>query len=725
MAGINILQTNFTAGELSPRMLGRVDVERYKNGAETLENVLPLIHGGVRSMPALRFNAEAKHADRKCRLLRFEFSKTESAILEFGHEYIRFFNSDRTQVMDGIVPYEIATLYQESELFEVEFVGGADTIFLFHENHPIQMLRRFDTDYWAIEDAPLDPAPFAERWTYTSSDLVVTVPTVGTGRTLSTLASWLAADVGRRVQAFGGTALITGYTSTNDVTATIENAFPTTLFTQYDWKIFGSPMTTCTPSAAGTLGTTISLTLSAAGWRAADVAKHVSINGGLIELHTFTSTTVMQGTVVQEMESAVAAQAGAWKLMGPMWNSEDGYPRTGTFFQQRLIAGGSPAFPHTICGSVIGNYLNFQIGTDDDAAFVYDLDATEYDPVLHLSKLRYALLALTSGNEFTLTGGVEKPITPTNVQVDNPTNYGCNDVRPARVGNELIYISRTGKKLRAMGYNFENDSFASPDLSKLSEHITGDGIVDLAYQQEPESVLWCVRSDGVMVSMTIDREEGVMAWARHTTDGVYESVATVPTTSGIDEVWVSVKRLIDGNYVRYIESFDSSVNYSLHSAVAGNVGTPANVILNLDHLEGETVAVIADGAVMEDRVVSGGQITIERDCITYAVGLPSTGYVKTLNPELLTQQGSAQGAHLRIGKIIARVLDTACLTIDDQYRDMRQFGDSLLDVAVPTFTGDIDVTSLGWKKRGYVEIEQSNPLPFHLLAIIMKVTVSN
>lgn len=726
MAGINVVQTNFTAGELSPRMMGRVDVERYKNGAEILENVLPLIHGGVRSMPALMYVAAAKYANRKCRLLRFEFSKTESAILEFGHQYIRFFNADMTQVMVVGTPYEIATSYTEDELFEIEYVGGADTILLFHENHPVQRLRRFDTDYWSIEAAPFDPPPFAEVGSFPGTTLSLSDPSVGTGRTFTGSAgTFRNADVGRRIVAQGGTALITAYVSDGEVTCTIETEFSSLAYAANSFKISDSPRTTCTPSAAGTVGTSINLTLAAAGWRIADVGSHVEINGGLIELHTYTSSTVMAGTVVYEMTSAVAAQSGAWRVMSSAWTATLGYPRCGTFYQQRLIVAGSPEFPRTIWASKTGNYLNFELGVDDDTALSYELDSSEYDPILHLAKLRYSLLALTSGNEFTLTGGVEKPITPTNLQVDNSTNFGCNDVKPVRVGTELLFVSRTGKKLRAMGYNFEQDAFASPDLSKLSEHITGDGLVDLAYQQEAESVLWAVRTDGVLVSMTIDREEGVMAWARHTTDGLFESVATVPTSSGTDAVWVSVQRTIDGSTVRYIEAWDAAVNYSMHSAVNVSLLPATDTIIGLDHLEGETVDVIADGVVFDQQVVTSGSITLPREVTSYTVGLPSRGYIKTLPPEMLTQQGSAQGANMRIGKIIARVLDTQCITLDDQYRDLREFGDSLLDVPAPTFTGDIDVTSLGWKKRAFVEIEQSNPLPMHVLAIIMKLTVNN
>ena len=225
----DIVQTNFTAGEVSPRMLGRVDIERYKNGVQEMRNCKPLIHGGAKTLEMIRYNATAKNADRLCILMRFKFSRTEANILEIGHQYIRFFNADRTQVMDGGSPYEITTIYSESELRELEFAAAADTILIFHQDHPVQRLRRFANDYWVIDDAPFDPQPFSEMGHKPATTLTLSAATVGSGRTFTAgAAAFLAADVGRRITYNGGVALITGYTSTTVVTCTIETAFEST-----------------------------------------------------------------------------------------------------------------------------------------------------------------------------------------------------------------------------------------------------------------------------------------------------------------------------------------------------------------------------------------------------------------------------------------------------------------------------------------------------------------
>lgn len=809
MGNANIIQTNFTAGEISQKLFGRFDVERYKNGVEKLTNFLPLIQGGIKSTPTRRYNATAKNADKTCRLIRFEFSSTEANILEFGENYIRFYNQDRTQVMSGGSPYEIATVYSESELFEIEHIGGADTIFLFHQDHPVQRLRRYANDQWVIEDAPFNPQPFLEQGHKPSESLTLSSATVGAGRTFTASgAAFLEADVGRRITHLGGVALITGFTSTTVVTCTIETAFSTTSIPADAWTLLGSPQAVCTPSSNGALGESITLELSSTnvygnevsitssswssdttryatavahgysvgtivrlrgniplvhngtyeitaipastlfevtssdpgtltstgtvqrvtpaaitnGWRSIDVGSFVSINGGLIEITAYSSATSVTGIVRQAMSSDAESLAGAWALNQGIWNADNGYPRCGTFFQQSLVVGGSPAYPHTIAKSRTGEYLNFELGVLDDDAFLYTLDVDEYDPILHLNKIKNQLLCLTSGSEFTLGGGIESPMTPTNVQVQNPSDYGCNTVRPVRVESQLVFVNRTGLKLRGLGYQLTQDSFDSPDLTKLSDHITASGIKDMAYQQEPESIIWSVLNNGSIVTLCIDSKEGILAWGEQapTPGTTYESVEAIPNEQGIDEVWV----VVNTGSNRYIESFDAATPYGLASAISATAGTPTDTWTGLDHLEGETVEIVADGVIMTQQVVSSGQVVIEREASEVHIGLPSYAYAKTLSPEFVSSGGSAQGNNMRIGSIKVQVLNSYAMLINDQYIDRRTFGSNLLDKAPPIFTGIFDIFNQGWQKKGFIEINQPNALPIHILSIILQLTVN-
>ena len=810
MANANLVQTNFTAGEISPKLLGRYDVERYKNAVAEMTGFIPQIQGGIKSTPTRRYLGDAKNASQACRLIRFVFSQNEANMLEFGHQYMRVWNQDRTQVMDGGSPYEIATVFDESELFNIEYVGNADTIFLFHQDHHPQRLRRFDNDNWVIDDAPFDPQPFIEQGHKPAQTLTLSAATVGTGRTFTAGGSaFLEGDVGRYISYLGGVALITGYTSATVVTCTIETAFDSTSIASGVWSLEGTPQVVCNPSADGELGETITLDLtttelyesaitltnatvssptttfttavahgyssgnvvivsgmvpieyngtyeitailgntfdvtydpspggattygtvkkvasgagSVNGWRSEDVGSFVSINGGLIEITVFNSATSVDGIVRQKMTSDIASQAGAWILNQPIFNSSNGYPRCGALYQQSLILAGTPEFPHTIIKSRTGEYLNFELGVNDDDAFMYTLDADEYNPILHLAKVKNQLLVLSSGAEHTVGGGVESPLTPTNTQVSNPSDYGCNEVRPVKVEGDLIFVTKTGKKVRALGYELQEDSYTSPDISKLSEHITGDGLVDMTYQQEPDSLLWAVRVDGTIVTACIDRQEGILSWCRQVppTGQTYESIESIPNGQNADEVWCVVNT--DSN--RYIEAFDASTAYGLASAVSGSSGSPTTTITGLDHLDGETVEIVGDGVIVPSQTVASGQVTVPDAISEWVVGLPSHGYIKTLSPEFITQGGSAQGNNIRIGRITVQVLQTYAILIDGQFQDGRQFGDSLLDQPPPETTGLFNVGNLGWQKQGYIEIEQANALPCHILALILQTTVN-
>jgi hypothetical protein len=190
-------------------------------------------------------------------------------------------------------------------------------------------------------------------------------------------------------------------------------------------------------------------------------------------------------------------------------------------------------------------------GADDDDALIYVLPGQ--NPIQWMCSQDYLLIGTLAGVGRWGSNDDESPITPT-----NPTNYriqaryGAAYMQSVMVGDAVLYIERGGKRVREFAYNLERDRFLAPDMTVLSEHITGDGIVDIAYQSRPDSILWCVTDDGGLSSLTYQREQEVVGWARHTTDGTFESVETIPS-SGEDEVWVVVNRTIDSNTVRYVE----------------------------------------------------------------------------------------------------------------------------------------------------------------------------
>ncbi|BBP82454.1 hypothetical protein PHLH8_20960 [Pseudomonas sp. Pc102] len=721
MPRLTLIQTNFTAGEISPRMKGRVDIARYQNGAEVMENCWPVVHGGAFRRSGTLFSSETKTSAKRSRLIPYVFNKSQAFMMEFGDLYVRFYNPDGTQIKVSGTPVEVVSPYTEAMLFDIDYVQGADTMFIFHPSVPVYRLRRVSNTEWSLSPAPFVVTPFDEIGIRFSTSLSISNPAIGTVRTLtSAVNAFKASDVGREVWSGAGVAKITGFISATSVYADVTVAFASG--STSNWAIKNSPQAQCTPSAKDPVGANITLTLSAAGWRTDDVGKFVRINSGLVEITSYSTDTVVSGNIRTALSAAVASPANAWSLESAVWNATDGYPGTGTLHEQRLVCAGSTGYPQTIWMSKTGESLNFELGTADDAAMSFTVSSDQINPISHMAQIK-ALVALTYGGEFSLLGGVEKPITPTNIQVKNQSTYGCSRVKPVRIGNELYFIQRSDRKLRAMAYRYDSDAYGAPDMSVLSEHITESGVADMAYQQEPESILFLVRNDGVIATLTVDRDQDVIGWARQTTDGAFESVAAIPTVDG-EQVWCIVKRNIDGVERRYVERFTGGVNVDCGLALSSPSGQATWT--GLDHLEGELVDIVADGVPMQQATVTGGSVTLPRTAKALQIGLHYKTTVKTLTPEVAGSTGTAQGNRMRISEVTLRFLDTIGCKVSGQTIAFRNFGSDVLDQPIQPFTGDHRIETLGWDVgRAQLTIEQDQPLPFQLLSVIKKFTFND
>lgn len=721
MAKIIPIQTNFTAGELTPRVLGRTDIAKYNNGLKRYENCQTLVQGGARRRPGLRFSAETKTSAKKSRLIGFVYNRDQAYMLEVGDLYMRVFK-DGAQVAG---PYEFATPYTEAMLQEIDYVQGADTMFLVHPSIPTQRLQRFGDANWRILPTPFAVEPFDELGINPATALTLSLATVGTGRNFGATAAFLASDVGRDIVSGAGLATITAYVDVNNVTCEIKSAFAGTGIASGAWTIDGSPQTALTISAVGPIGTAVTATLATAGWRPGteEVGKYLKVNGGLVKITGYTSSTALAGVVQQVLTSTTPAIPNSWSLNRSIWGGTNGYPRAVTLYEQRLLLAGAPGFPQTIAGSRIGNVLDFEIGTADDAAFSRELSTAQIAPIQHLSQGR-RLMVFTSSNEMSVRGGTEKPITPTSIQKNDESTAGSNFVRPVKIGNEILFVQRAGRKVRACGYRYDIDGFDSPDRSVFSEHITQSGIVDMAFQQEPDCLLTCVRADGQIAVSAYDTEQEVNAWGRWITDGLVESVATIPTATS-EQTWVIVKRTINGVTKRYVEYFDPLLKTDCARTDSDVVAK--TTWTGFGHLEGKTVKVLADGIYQGQKVVTGGSIVLDRTANSIEVGLGYTPLLTLLNPEVGNQASSSQGAAISVGEVIVRVLDTVAIVVNERMaKDFRKMNSLLLDRAPEVGTGDLRETVLSDALyKNELTISQPDPVDFHVLAVIRKCTVND
>lgn len=748
MPKLKIIQSNFSSGELSPAALGRVDIARYTNAVKIGKNIIPQTLGGAKKRPGTEWIAEAKDSTKRARLVPYIIGRDSAYMLELGDGYMRVFKPDGSAVMSGLSPYEITTPYDEQQIVDIDYAQAEDAMYSFHHDiTPHRIITSADAK-WNFLPVPFTTTPFSEQGHFPAVGLTLSANTVGTGRTMTASAScWLAADVGRAILHNAGVAVITAVGSGTVATVEVKSVFDSTSIPSGEWNLDSSPQTKLTPSAKDPVGASVNMTLTAAGWRAEDAGKFVRVNSGLIRIDSITSSTIAAGEIVTALSAAVAAPALSWTLQSSAWSAGNGYPCTGTMHDQRLITAGTRKNPQTVFGSRIGEPLDFMIGTNDSDGYIFSISSIQTNQITYVIPNRN-LLVLTHGGEYSMFSGNEKPITPTNVQVKPQSPNGSRRVKPLPIGKEVLFVQRAGRKLRAIGYRYDEDGYKSTDLTTLAEHITATGIAEMAFQQEPDPVVWCVLNNGGLVSLTFDRDLDVIAWAQHETDGAVESVACMPYGDG-EQVWLLVRREIDGAVKRYVERLQPDWfplygteppaldaippeseavkwGFTLDCAMTMDDATGKTVWDGLDHLEGKTVRCIADGVDMHPMVVTGGEITLTRAAKRILVGLMYSPRIELLPPEMQGASGSIQGDAMSVHQVILRVLNTVGITIGgDDVASGRINGPAQLDYQPQLLTGDIDASTLGWS-RGDPEIiiGQAYPFPFHILAVVRAMTIN-
>ena len=239
----------------------------------------------------------------------------------------------------------------------------------------------------------------------------------------------------------------------------------------------------------------------------------------------YTSATVVTWEIKQDLGSATATTD--WALGA--WSEHTGYPKTVSFFEQRLIFGGSTFYPQTIWASESGFYEHFHAGDGSPAdSFIYTIAANKVNTIRWLAPAR-DLIVGTAGGEFKVGRPTGEPLQPDNVQITQQTTYGGYSTQPIQIGNAVLFVQRQRKKIRELAYRFEDDAYLAPDMTLLAEHITGNGIVDVDYAQEPQSIYWAVREDGTLLGLTYQREEDVVAWHRHIIGGSFKQTFDAAT----------------------------------------------------------------------------------------------------------------------------------------------------------------------------------------------------
>lgn len=581
------LQGKFDGGEISPLLYGRVDSDRYKGSLALCKNWISSLQGGLVRRPGTNFIGTVKDSTKYTRLLPFSYSTTQSYILEFGNNYIRFY-ANYGQVQVSSVAFEVATPYSTADLPLLRITQSADTLYIVHPNYlPAKLQRLGSTDFQLVNltfiDGPYNTINIDSRIKYTPSaasgssvNLVMTKVSVSAIVSASGQIKVTASAHGLKT---GDLIEIHGVVTTGGLTV--------------DGEVFSVTVIDSSHFLCNELNP-------------AFIASLPYISGGSISISPFTKTQLQYGPVQVGQcfryeeggvwgwgyitgvltsgifdfsmnvvdtfggtTGSISWTFGLWFGLGGGFLSN--FPGCSTFHEDRLCFSGTPTLPQRVDGSYVSNYESFKPtaadGTVTDSnAISFNLNSNDVNLIEWLSSNYKGMLGGSVANEWAIRpSDLSEAITPTNISAKVNSRWGSAPIQSAQVGLATLHIQRGGMKLRELIYSFYVDGFVSTDLTELAEHITGAGVIDIAYQRIPLSVLWMLRKDGAIVGMTYDRDQTQLrsGFHQHFLGGqsdaagsppVIESIAVIPSPDGTrDDLWMTVRRWINGATVRTIE----------------------------------------------------------------------------------------------------------------------------------------------------------------------------
>lgn len=678
------IQRSFTSGEIAPGLRSRADLVKFTTGLAKCENFLVRAQGGVYSRPGFKFIGEVGDSATAVRLIPFSFSTEQTYVLVFQNNTIRIIKNGGF-VLSGGLPYEVTTTYTTAQLPYIGFTQSADVMTLVHPDHPPRNLNRLADDNWTLTDIN-----FASTVTAPTGLASVAVGT-GAGSYNKTYEYVVTA-----VNADGVESLASSSTSIN------------------------------TPSLSSTAG--VKLT-----WTAVVGADYYRV------YKTTSENTDIYGWIGDSNNNEFTdynlapLSSDAPPTDRQPFNGAGNKPSTVNYYQQRLVFANTTNEPQTVYTTQVANYssLRKSVPSRDDDAVTFTVAGQQVNEIRHLISLD-ALILLTSSGAWKVTEGSDQVFTPSTVGVRAQGYNGASWVKPAVINDSVVFVQSKGSRIRDLNYEYAIDKYNGSDLSVMSEHLfEGYTITDIAYSAEPYSILWCVRSDGVLLGLTYLREHQVWGWHKHTTDGEFESVTTI-SEDDRDALYTVVKRTINGSTVRYIERLEKRITdavencFYVDSGLSYN-GAPVTVISGLDHLEGEGVVALADGNMVEGLTVTSGSITLARAASVVHVGLSYTPRIQTLDIDTsLKSVGMTKAKEVSVSQVtldvhLSRGGWVSAVSDDDtphEYAEIKPRFDSdgYGPIQLKTFKQDVFIPP-HWNKGGGIYVEQRAPLPLTILSI--------
>jgi hypothetical protein len=683
VANVRVLKHSFSGGEISRELLGRMDVAKVQAGLDTCRNFMVMPHGVITNRPGFQYVREVKNSANFTRLIQFSFSSNQTFCIELGAGYFRFHTLAGT-LLSGGVPYEVANSYAQADLANINYVQSGDVITLVHPNYPPAELKRFSNTNWtftSISFASQTSAP-------TGVSASATYPNAGTPKNFAYVITALN-SLGYEESA--------GSTPSN----TVSN----------DLTITGNYNTVTWSAVAGAVRY--------------NVYKYAAGNYGYIgqtNALTFTDDNIL------------ADMTKTLPISDAVFNSAGNYPSAVAYYEQRRFFAGTNNQPQNIWATQSASDYNmsYSIPSKDSDALRFKIAAQRANTIKHLVPA-LDLLVLTASTEWRVFSQSGNALSASTTTIKAQAQNGASNVAPQTVGNYILYPSSQGGHIREMAYQWQSSGYQSSDVCLLAPHLFDyNTISDMTYSRAPTPILWAINNAGQLLGMTYVPEQQVAAWHKHdTTNGLFESCVTV-TENNADVLYVIVKRTINGATRRYIEclhtrNFTDQKDAFFVDCGLTYSGSAVTTINGLNHLEGQTVSILGDGAVMPPQVVSGGAITLPFAVSTAQIGLPITSDAIT-TPLVIQQDATLGQSRIKnLNKSWVRVFNSGMFSAGADATRLtptksRHFEPPGSPPAL--MTDEIPLTIIShFNASGQIMIRQADPLPLTIVDITVEAAI--